>query len=110
MQNQIANLRQQLKNKGKGKDKGGKGKGGKGQQGKWGQDWKNQPSIRMPTGFHNMLSNREKHEYKGEPICFGFNKGNCDKVRPGEKCDKGWHVCWKPGCERNHPFVGNHKA
>ena len=40
----------------------------------------------------------------GEPICFGFNcKSGCNsKVKAGDKCAKGWHVCAEPHCQKNH--------
>lgn len=32
----------------------------------------------------------------GFPICFGYNDRGCPavNVKDGEKCEKGWHVCW----------------
>ena len=43
----------------------------------------------------------------GDPICFGFNcKSGCSaKVKAGEKCAKGWHVCAEPRCQKNHSLV-----
>ena len=34
----------------------------------------------------------------GAPICFAFNTGGCTECSPGERCSKGFHVCWKIGC------------
>jgi hypothetical protein len=38
----------------------------------------------------------------GEPICFAFQKHKCDKAKPGEKCSRGWHVCWMRDCQEAH--------
>ena len=37
-------------------------------------------------------------KYQGEKSCFGFNLGECNLVRPGEKCRLGWHRCMAWGC------------
>lgn len=41
---------------------------------------------------------------KGEPLCFGFNCASCcpNKVAPGEKCPRGWHLCAEPKCQKAH--------
>ena len=44
----------------------------------------------------------------GEPFCFGFAKGTCSAVQPGQKCPKGWHKCMKKGCFKAHAFVKVH--
>ena len=28
----------------------------------------------------------------GEPLCFSYQFGNCDKAGKGERCPKGWHL------------------
>lgn len=39
----------------------------------------------------------------GENICFGFNLDGCkSKLRAGEKCKRGHHVCWLIGCGKAH--------
>ena len=39
----------------------------------------------------------------GEPICFPFNRPvGCKDAKPGEKCSRGWHVCWMFGCGKPH--------
>ena len=38
----------------------------------------------------------------GAPICFAFNTGGCTECSPGERCSKGFHVCWKIGCGQAH--------
>ena len=42
---------------------------------------------------------------KGEPFCFGYNLANnpCSAAAPGQKCNRGWHLCMEPGCELPHP-------
>lgn len=39
----------------------------------------------------------------GSPICFGYNTAGCTGCGPGERCTKGFHVCWKIGCGQAHP-------
>ena len=39
----------------------------------------------------------------GQPICFGFNLGECKAAKAGERCPKGFHVCTKVGCGGKHP-------
>lgn len=41
---------------------------------------------------------------KGEPLCFGFNcaSGCPNKVAPGEKYPRGWHLCAEPKCQKPH--------
>ena len=43
----------------------------------------------------------------GDPICFGFNcrTGCSSKVKAGEKCARGWHVCAEPKCQKNHSLA-----
>ena len=53
----------------------------------------------------NMPPELRGHAYQtgdGVSICFGFNTGNCNRVKPGEKCPRGLHVCCFKGCEKNH--------
>ena len=39
----------------------------------------------------------------GEPICFGFNMGDCSSGVPaGGRCSRGHHVCTRVGCQRAH--------
>ena len=38
----------------------------------------------------------------GEAICFGFQDGSCTECAPGEKCTKGWHICWYLKCFKTH--------
>jgi hypothetical protein len=38
----------------------------------------------------------------GAPICFAYNTGGCTECAPGERCSKGFHVCWKIGCGKAH--------
>ena len=53
----------------------------------------------------NMPAELKGHAYQtgdGISICFGFNTGSCNKVKPGEKCPRGMHVCCFKGCEKSH--------
>ena len=39
----------------------------------------------------------------GDPICFAFNLDGCSSgIAAGARCPKGWHMCAKPGCGKNH--------
>ena len=40
----------------------------------------------------------------GEPLCFNFNIKGCPKAKPGERCDRGWHLCAEIGCQKPHPM------
>ena len=41
---------------------------------------------------------------KGRPNCFGYNLGTCKlKVSKG-RCARGYHQCWRVGCNKPHPF------
>ena len=64
----------------------GKGKGHKG------NDRNN-----MKMAMHEELRGLNPKN-QGENICFNFNLGKCDAVRPGERCSRGWHRCMAWGC------------
>ena len=72
------------------RDKPNKGNGRKG--GGKGQNEKD-GFVPMPPDLHGL-----NPKYEGEKMCFGFNLGECNKVRPGEKCKLGWHRCMAWGC------------
>ena len=38
----------------------------------------------------------------GSPICYAYNTGGCTATTAGNRCDKGFHVCWKIGCGQPH--------
>ena len=38
----------------------------------------------------------------GEPLCFGYQDGTCSVCQPGQRCPRGWHTCWKIGCQQQH--------
>ncbi len=39
-----------------------------------------------------------------KPICGLYNRGKCwAKVKPGKRCQKGYHVCWRVNCNRHRP-------
>ena len=74
----------------KGKVKG-KGKDGKGKQ--------SSPDMSLPEGC--VLKNQD-----GKPLCGLYNRGRCwqKNVKPGGRCAKGFHLCFKAGCHRARPF------
>lgn len=51
--------------------------------------------FQLPEGCH------QKNE-EGKPICNGYNKGYCKFAKPGKRCKRGLHICWK--CFKSHPF------
>ena len=68
--------------KGKGKD--GKG-GGKGRR------------VEIPEGC-------AAKDARGRPNCFGFNLGTCKAKVVKGRCPRGFHQCWRIGCNKDHPF------
>ena len=77
--------------KGKGKGKGGKSKRGRG------------PNI--PRG----LIGKALQTKSGDRLCWAFNlPQGCTDAKPGDKCQKGYHLCAEPGCEQAHSLQ-NHK-
>ena len=92
------------KDKEKGKGKGnkrtktkGKGKGkakGKGSEG--------EPRGGMPSDLAGMSA----RDPAGNMICFNFNRGSCTNTVTNNKCQRGVHVCCKPGCGGPHPMGG----
>lgn len=74
--------------KGKGKQtaKGG-GKQGKGK-------------ISIPDGCSIRFGDNDS-----KPICMKFNLGKCGaNIKPGKRCQHGYHVCWRKNCNRPFPF------
>ena len=72
---------------GKVKNTKGKGKGnGKGNKH---THWTGSQSAKKKfVPLPKELIGCESSDSNGEPFCFGFAKGTCDKVQPGQKCDK----------------------
>ena len=69
----------------------GKGKGKKG--GKRGRG----PNV--PKG----LINKKLQTSSGERLCWAFNLDQgCPNAKPGERCNRGIHLCAEPGCEKPH--------
>ena len=41
-----------------------------------------------------------------KPICMKYNIGTCrGNVKPGKRCQYGFHVCWKKSCHKPHSAV-----
>ena len=41
-----------------------------------------------------------------KPICMKYNIGTCrGNVKPGKRCQYGFHVCWKKSCHKHHSAV-----
>lgn len=73
---------------GKGRGKGKQGKAGKGSKGK------GSPPFNAATEVGRTAD--------GLPICYAFNTNGCKEASPGDRCSKGFHVCWKIGCGLSH--------
>jgi len=93
LENQLAQLKQQMANmkrsqpdssKGGGKS-GGKGKGGKGKE--------ESKKFRGNTARIPGLEGMPTRTSRGKPLCFGYNLGTCQDAAPGKVCSKGLHVC-----------------
>lgn len=96
MQKTIENLQGQVKNLrnanlGSASNPGGKGKKGKGKS--------KTNLIRMPAQLIGMSPTTQQ----GDPCCFDYNLKGCSKAKAGERCPKGWHVCMRHGCFKEHP-------
>ncbi len=69
----------------------------------------------MGAGVPDILSSAKNPEIlrvvpeKGGRFCFPFNlKDGCKDARPGEKCNRGWHLCPKRGCQLPHCYAREH--
>ena len=58
---------------------------------------KGRPQLSLPEGCTTK-------DGKKRPICFAFNLGGCSAAKPGGRCRRGMHVCWKSGCFKAAPF------
>ena len=71
-------------------NKASKGKGKGKQKGK----------IQIPGDCEIMFGENQK------PICMTYNIGTCrGNVKPGKRCQYGFHVCWKKSCHKPHSAV-----
>ena len=86
-------------NKGNGKGKGKGGKGGFKGKSKWMSNAWN--AGRLPEALRK--ANCVAADNKGRRRCFGYNLDGCEAAKPGEECDKGWHLCAKRNCNQPHP-------
>ena len=86
-----------------GSQKKGRGKGAKNQGKRPAGPGKNV----LPQGLrgeHNSSITRD-----GKTKCFNFNLDRCpSRVKAGDKCDRGLHVCIDSRCEKPHAFCRSH--
>lgn len=68
-------------------------------KGKGGKRW----LIKLPPPLIGMSPTTPDNE----PICYNFNLKGCDGAAPGERCERGWHVCMMPGCTKPHSVKGH---
>ena len=74
----------------KGRSKGKKGKRGRG------------PNI--PKG----LIGKSLQTQSGERLCWAYNlEQGCKEAQPGERCQRGYHWCAKPNCNKAHNFAAS---
>lgn len=85
LQGQVKNLRSSSSNQQAQKGRKGKGKG-------------KRNMIRLPPQLLGMAPTTSQ----GEPICYDFNLKGCQKAKPGERCQKDWHLCMRWGCQKAH--------
>ena len=53
--------------------------------------------IQIPDGCSIFTEDKK-------PICKLFNVGACHaKIKPGKRCQRGFHICWKTACRKHHP-------
>ena len=94
MSKRIASLEGRLRNQASSSQSGqGGGKAGRG-KGK-----RKSSFVKLPPALVGM----EAAGPDGSPRCFGYNLGTCKDAKPGAKCNRGWHVCMRPGCRKPHP-------
>lgn len=75
---------------------GGRGKGKQGAQ----QKGKGKGKITIPEGCSIRFGDNDS-----KPVCMKFNLGKCGaNIKPGKRCQHGYHVCWRKGCHRPFPF------
>ncbi len=53
------------------------------------------------------LQGKARATTAGEPFCYGYSLGGCDKAKDGEKCWRGWYLCMETGCGKPHPTWGH---
>lgn len=87
LKNQVANLQKRQGQNSRPDKNAGKAKG----RGK-------SRIIRLPPQLIGMSPTTAS----GEPICYNFNLNGCTAAKPGEKCDRGWHLCMRPNCQKAH--------
>ena len=95
--------RKTVKTKGKGddKNKGAKAKG----KGAGRNKGKNNNQPWRPPVPRELLPDGVGFTDNNDAICFGYNcKKGCTDAGDGEQCGRGWHVCAKKGCYKDHPF------
>ena len=61
---------------------------------------KSKGKISIPDNCEIKFGEQQK------PICMKYNIGTCrGNVKPGKRCQYGYHVCWKKQCHKNHSAV-----
>jgi len=63
------------------------------------QSWKKSGTGRLPEALKGCSSSTGD----GKRLCFAYNINGCDKAQPGERCDKGYHLCATKNCGGKHP-------
>eukprot|EP00434_Breviolum_minutum_P034375 symbB.v1.2.030424.t1/scaffold3428.1/size56978/3 len=87
------------KNPGNDSKKDSKDKGWNWKQWSPKQSWKKSGTGRLPKALKGCCSSSSD----GKRLCFAYNINGCDKAQPGERCDKGYHLCATKNCGGKHP-------
>lgn len=73
---------------------------GKGKQQSKGAGKQGKGKINIPEGCSIRFGDGDS-----KPVCMKFNLGKCGaNIKPGKRCQHGYHVCWRKGCNRPFPF------
>ena len=81
-------VKQEWKQQGKSGKSGGKNSGKGGRSGK-------DAKRSIPAGCVGKTED-------GRFVCYAFNDGGCSAAEAGGYCEKGWHICGRKGCHKNH--------
>ena len=84
------------KSQGPAAKRGGKGKGR-------GAAAASRTGPRIPQALIGMAAMTDD----SRPLCFNFNLAGCPStgVAVGQRCDRGWHLCCRPGCFQEHSLA-----
>ena len=53
------------------------------------------------------FSDKDMKTKDGEPKCINYNIEGCPDAKAGQRCVRGWHLCFERGCRESHSAM-NH--